>query len=968
MVLLQKEKLQHLNSIAHEGKVVVLATDADGQIHYTIKQDGFEDSYLNTPADQRTGWEDWKLLEFPNEDQDDASVVEQETESFTRQDDGEFLIRSRYKTQAESAVAPVQLVSGVGHIYIFRQSKDNTLLTDRFVLDGMTNELTRKLEVRFKRSRQKYKPTEDMKIGAAGLQNVDTLDYRDTNNNFFYEPTTELKCISNLHNGWFSVIQVPTTEHEKYRWHIFAYNSQTKTVELTSLRTSEEGLFDLQDYSVLEPVSNRNDTLVPRSIPGIIHRTLNLNGVRVTHGLSATKYDIQQEQETKAGPQLIRTSSKVMLVVPSDAGTVALSFAIAGDGTLSQIDATPQNDVVRSNSRDVLLPLNTLEEIKALGDTTPPPQGTITGFSAGTETDGAEDLVKITSPEAINLASGEMVKIQNTTNYNGLYQATKLDEDTFTIELPSNGKMGHWETVEEEGGLIFDGMVMAYEKTIDGTLIVTASNHGLEDGDQVLLTGTQDYNNIYPIQKVDDANFVIQRKWSQSEAVNVKLESHKRRGIILNGTQDYVDCGDNINLAEQSFTIELWAKRNSLDDQQCLIGQGTNDKNHALLIGFRAGGKFFFDFFTNYIQTPTPYTDQNWHHWACTYDSDTKTRALYCDGKLIESRVSTSDTLATGNFYIGCRTATSSGCQEGFSGCIADVRVWEIARTEKEIRDSMYLQLTGKEVDLVGYWRLGGISEGQERKVVDFSVNGHEGIVHGDAYVGGVTLNRTMRDGMAAVKYRNDDLVAVSQRATYIEQFEFRVSPTVDVNNVDGNGNKIFQLSYWGKTSRSAEDKIAISTQQDDFESLGDDWYRAACRFTIPDGIAMLRTFEISDVRGTWESLEIRKHHLRLVSNAITEARYSDDLTLTQLGQKQSTTELKQLDSQENKHRTLIQEKIKIEAQLAALRSEGTAKELAIKLKEKEISSQQTIIHNLLNEFHYWVARKPAREFRSNTL
>lgn len=36
-MLLQQEKLQHLNSIAHEGKVVVFATDADGEIHYTIK-------------------------------------------------------------------------------------------------------------------------------------------------------------------------------------------------------------------------------------------------------------------------------------------------------------------------------------------------------------------------------------------------------------------------------------------------------------------------------------------------------------------------------------------------------------------------------------------------------------------------------------------------------------------------------------------------------------------------------------------------------------------------------------------------------------------------------------------------------------------------------------------------------------------------------------------------------------------
>jgi hypothetical protein len=41
-MLINKEKIAHINSIAHEGKVVVMATDTDGKIWYTVKQDGFE--------------------------------------------------------------------------------------------------------------------------------------------------------------------------------------------------------------------------------------------------------------------------------------------------------------------------------------------------------------------------------------------------------------------------------------------------------------------------------------------------------------------------------------------------------------------------------------------------------------------------------------------------------------------------------------------------------------------------------------------------------------------------------------------------------------------------------------------------------------------------------------------------------------------------------------------------------------
>ena len=85
---LQKEKLTHVNSIAHEGKVVVFATDTDdGKIFYTIKQDGFEYSYLNTPANQRTGLENWQTLEFLDQKVDDLSVINKEKAELTYQKD-----------------------------------------------------------------------------------------------------------------------------------------------------------------------------------------------------------------------------------------------------------------------------------------------------------------------------------------------------------------------------------------------------------------------------------------------------------------------------------------------------------------------------------------------------------------------------------------------------------------------------------------------------------------------------------------------------------------------------------------------------------------------------------------------------------------------------------------------------------------------------------------------------------------
>lgn len=168
-MFLAKDSLVHVNSISHEGKVVVVATDTAGNLFYCVRQDGFEDSYLSTPPEQRTGWEPWQALELPAEP-DDPSVVDKEKEELTYKANPDvFILRSRYKTAGETAVVPVQLISNLGHLYVFRQSRSGTLLVDRFVLDGLTNRLTRKLEVRFKRSRQRNRPIASQRQTPSGL-------------------------------------------------------------------------------------------------------------------------------------------------------------------------------------------------------------------------------------------------------------------------------------------------------------------------------------------------------------------------------------------------------------------------------------------------------------------------------------------------------------------------------------------------------------------------------------------------------------------------------------------------------------------------------------------------------------------------------------------------------------------------------------------------------------------------------
>ncbi|EKD07248.1 LamG domain-containing protein [Arthrospira platensis] len=965
---LTKDKLQHISTITHEGKVVVFGTDTEGKVFYTVKQDGFEDSYLNTPADQRTGWETWQPLEFPNE-VDDQSVIEQEKAELTYQNDpSRYLLRSRYSTQGMTAVAPVQAIAALDHIYVFRQSTNNTLLVDRFVLDGMANKLNRKLEVRFKRSRQKHIPTKTMAMGNNGLSNVDTLDFRDANGNFFYEPTTELCLVSNLHKGWFSVVVVPTIENDVHRWHIFAYNSQTKKVELTTLRASQEGLFDLKDYTIYEEAEG---SLVPKKIPGIIQRTLDIDGVSITNGLSATKYDLQQEQETQAGDtQLLRSATKLMVAIPTDKGVAALSFAIAGDGTLSEIDETPERTIARSRQREILLPLNTLDEVKALADQTPPPLGVIRGLALGTDADDAEDLVMVsTEGEAGQLANGDLVKISGTPDLRGLYGAQKIDDRTFEITLPTPAdNLGYWEKEDlEEAGLIFDGMIAAYEKTADGKLRVTCDYHGLEDGDEVQIIGTDSYDNTYPVQTVDDNHFVIERRWAKGEAVNIKVVSRKRRGIVLDGVNDYIEIADPFG-KNKNFTLSVWIKPTQINTGATQAVMGNDLWKPSLWIAPDNGGLHYMAFgdpsqesvlsgtFDNFFDQA-----ETWVHVAWVKDGNRF--RFYKNGvefAVVEDVPEKLYSDPSSNYQFG------KVGQDFFSGHLAEVRIWSLPQSADTIKNNMYLQLRGKEVGLEGYWRLGGLAEG---KVSDFSIHGNEGTVYGDPYVSAATLSRKLASGADAVKYSNSDLFAVSQRATYEESFEFKVNAAkpvtlADLNNADGRGQgtKIFTFSHWGKTSRSANDTIAVSAVQDEFEDLGNGWYRASCTLTIPDEISLLRSFEIAKVQGNWNALEIRKHRIRLLSDAITTAKYTDDVALATLANDQATltTNLQNLKRKEIQEARLKNEKQELEEKLAGLKNleliRRQVNELTIEVQSLELQEQDCKLnydHEVNNPFNY---------------
>ncbi len=205
-------------------------------------------------------------------------------------------------------------------------------------------------------------------------------------------------------------------------------------------------------------------------------------------------------------------------------------------------------------------------------------------------------------------------------------------------------------------------------------------------------------------------------------AAPVSVNSQAIAALQFN-TGDYVNCGSRINLANKSFTVEFWAKRGQTSGvHQFMMLQGSKSNNQGLHIGFRRENTFTLAFYGDDLRTTNTYTDTEWHHWSCTYNSLTKERVIYCDGEKVASNAAQANYQGTGDLFFN---NTFDG-KSVFDGELCELRIWNRARTQTEIEADMDQPLQGNESGLVGYWRF------EEGIAKDYSGNGHDGTYYGN--------------------------------------------------------------------------------------------------------------------------------------------------------------------------------------------------------------------------------------------
>jgi len=189
-----------------------------------------------------------------------------------------------------------------------------------------------------------------------------------------------------------------------------------------------------------------------------------------------------------------------------------------------------------------------------------------------------------------------------------------------------------------------------------------------------------------------------------------------RTCLDFDGIDDYVDCGNtaSLRITGKAISLEAWIYPT---DFQTGYWKNTIIGKDAITVSgyvFRYGGTGQLDFTFGDgstwrdVSSPTNMLVLNkWQHVACTYDGSFI--KLFVNGKEVASGSQTASiTNSANNLNIGGspQAWTDGGNNNRRNyGQIDEVRIWNIVRSESEIKENMMKTLTGNETGLAAYYR-----------------------------------------------------------------------------------------------------------------------------------------------------------------------------------------------------------------------------------------------------------------------
>ncbi|MBI2419219.1 MAG: hypothetical protein HYV28_15225 [Ignavibacteriales bacterium] len=197
---------------------------------------------------------------------------------------------------------------------------------------------------------------------------------------------------------------------------------------------------------------------------------------------------------------------------------------------------------------------------------------------------------------------------------------------------------------------------------------------------------------------------------------------HPGNTLDFDGTDDYVDCGNNtsVRITGTALTLEAWVKARSWETnvwEGSLVAKEGTDSGYMLRCG--DNGKVDFSIGNGSAwqsaTTASLLTTDRWYHLAAVYNGSTM--KIFIDGEEAASQTATEPIVDHPNsLWIG---SSALNPVRTFDGQIDEVRIWNTARSQVDIQNDMNLYLTGNESGLAAYFRFDQGTAGGENTGID---------------------------------------------------------------------------------------------------------------------------------------------------------------------------------------------------------------------------------------------------------
>lgn len=213
--------------------------------------------------------------------------------------------------------------------------------------------------------------------------------------------------------------------------------------------------------------------------------------------------------------------------------------------------------------------------------------------------------------------------------------------------------------------------------------------------------------------------------------------------LYFDGVDDYIDFGNIYDDLDFPFTISAWI---NVDPTATSGPIFVSQDNNAIYNGFWfvcSTNNFFIEYGDGRGENSSIYRrgksagglsniPGKWNH-VCAVVVGSNSIELYINGVNVGGTYSGSSTFPMASVYPDdvARTATflSNGITYRFKGMIDEMRIFDKALTQSEIREQMCAKLKGDEPNLIGYW---SFDETSGTTVQDKSINGFDGQLMGN--------------------------------------------------------------------------------------------------------------------------------------------------------------------------------------------------------------------------------------------